>query len=229
MGYKKLFVSDFDGTLYFKDAEKHFHEEDLKAIREFQEKGYLFGVCTGRMFEAVQKLTGDKIKIDFAITSSGATVEKGDGELISRDIIDRNVAEDIMDYYERRGFEARLHISSTDREINDITFHTETDAAAEELAGDINSKFSEFVEAFQNKTAVNVIPLGCSKGLGVRKIQKYFDVERSYAIGDAATDFQLFRGADVTFTVPSASPALADKADYKNTTVAEALKIAAEE
>lgn len=229
MGYKKVFVSDFDGTLYFMGEEAEFHEEDLKAIKDFQAKGYLFGICTGRMFDAVKEIIGDRIRLDFAITSSGASVETGEGQVISRDIIDRNVAEDIMDYYERRGYSSRLHMSKTDREINDITFHTETNEDAEGLADNINQTFSEYVAAFQNKTAVNVVPLGCSKGLAVRKVQAYFDVEKSYAIGDSATDFRLFRGADMTFTVPDAAPELARRADYTKATVAEALKIAAED
>ncbi|MEE3420746.1 MAG: HAD family hydrolase [Lachnospiraceae bacterium] len=229
MGYKKVFVSDFDGTLYFQGQEEEFHEEDFKAIADFQAKGYLFGICTGRMFDVVKTIIGEKIRLDFAITSSGAAVVRGDGEIISRDGIDRNVAEDIMDEYERKGFQSRLHMSKEDRMINDVTFHTETAEAAAELADDINQKYSEFVAAFQNRTAVNVVPLGCSKGLAVRKVQKYFDVEKTYAIGDSATDFRLFRGADMTFMVPGAAPELAQRADYTKATVAEALKIAEED
>ena len=47
---KKVFASDFDGTLYFykaADPDK-LPQESVEKIREYQEAGHLFGLCTGR-------------------------------------------------------------------------------------------------------------------------------------------------------------------------------------
>lgn len=46
----KVFASDFDGTIHFVDEKigGYFKQEDLRAIKKFQENGNLFGLCTGR-------------------------------------------------------------------------------------------------------------------------------------------------------------------------------------
>ena len=47
---KKVFASDFDGTLYFYKAEddRKLPAENVEKIREYQKAGHLFGLCTGR-------------------------------------------------------------------------------------------------------------------------------------------------------------------------------------
>lgn len=67
----KALASDFDGTLYFKDG---FKEKDLKAIKEFQDHGNLFGICTGRPLSAIIEECQGKINFDFYIVASGALV-----------------------------------------------------------------------------------------------------------------------------------------------------------
>ena len=43
---KKVFASDFDGTLYFYKAEVKLPPENVEKIREYQAAGHLFGLCT---------------------------------------------------------------------------------------------------------------------------------------------------------------------------------------
>ena len=47
---KKVFASDFDGTLYFYKAEdeRKLPKENVAKIKEYQAAGNLFGLCTGR-------------------------------------------------------------------------------------------------------------------------------------------------------------------------------------
>ncbi len=49
-----LFISDFDGTLGYRP--NLIAEEDIKAIKEYIEKGGVFAVCTGRMFCSIQRI-----------------------------------------------------------------------------------------------------------------------------------------------------------------------------
>ena len=41
---KKVFASDFDGTLYFYKAEVKLPPENVAKVREYQEAGGLFGL-----------------------------------------------------------------------------------------------------------------------------------------------------------------------------------------
>lgn len=45
---KKVFASDFDGTLYFYQADVKLPPESVRMIRSYQKAGNLFGLCTGR-------------------------------------------------------------------------------------------------------------------------------------------------------------------------------------
>ena len=47
MAKKKVFASDFDGTLYFYLADVKLPPENVEKIKEFQEAGHVFGLCTG--------------------------------------------------------------------------------------------------------------------------------------------------------------------------------------
>ena len=50
----KGIASDFDGTLYFGDIEGGYKKEDLMRIKEFQDKGHCFGICTGRPLVGIE-------------------------------------------------------------------------------------------------------------------------------------------------------------------------------
>ena len=50
----KLFVSDFDGTLG--KAPGIIEPETVAAIKEYQKKGGIFAVCTGRMFSSIRPI-----------------------------------------------------------------------------------------------------------------------------------------------------------------------------
>ena len=67
----KVLASDFDGTIFFKD---HVKEEDVKAVKVFQNEGHLFGLCTGRPLIGVTKYVKDDITFDFYILSTGAVI-----------------------------------------------------------------------------------------------------------------------------------------------------------
>ena len=45
---KKVFASDFDGTLYFYRAEVKLPPRSVEKILEYQAAGNYFGLCTGR-------------------------------------------------------------------------------------------------------------------------------------------------------------------------------------
>ena len=55
---KKVFASDFDGTLYFYKAEVKLPPENVAKVREYQEAGGLFGLCTGRQVGGLTPFIG---------------------------------------------------------------------------------------------------------------------------------------------------------------------------
>lgn len=229
MAYKKAMVADFDGTLYRPEQEVPIRPEDVEAIRAFQSKGYLFGVCSGRMLKEIRKLTGDQIHFDFAVTSSGACVYGLDASFEIHNEIDRIRTEDILEYVERHyRLEGNLHIADN-RQITDISFHPETEEEAERLAHDLQGRYFSFIEAIPSSTSVNVIPLGSVKGLGIRNIQRHYGIETMYSVADSVSALSMFRGADKNYAVAWGEDDIIDDADQVVDSVAEALKLAEED
>ncbi len=71
---KKVFASDFDGTLYFYKADVKLPPESVEKIKEYQAAGHLFGLCTGRQVGGLTPFIGGIVSPDFYITSSGANI-----------------------------------------------------------------------------------------------------------------------------------------------------------
>ena len=70
----KLFITDYDGTLGHA-PENTIDSEVLDAIREFEEKGGKFVICTGRMFGSIKKIC-DKVGLGgIAVSYQGAVIK----------------------------------------------------------------------------------------------------------------------------------------------------------
>lgn len=62
----KLLIADFDGTLG--NVPDYIHPDTVNAIREFQEKGGIFSIITGRSFSSVSSIC-EKYKLDCTVAS----------------------------------------------------------------------------------------------------------------------------------------------------------------
>ena len=98
---KKVFASDFDGTLYFYKAEddRKLPAENVAKIREYQKAGHLFGLCTGRQVGGLTPFITGFVEPDFYITSSGANIVDKDLREIRKRGVDPVVAQEILDKY----------------------------------------------------------------------------------------------------------------------------------
>ena len=92
---KKVFASDFDGTLYFYKAEddRKLPAENVAKIREYQKAGHLFGLCTGRQVGGLTPFITGFVEPDFYITSSGANIVDKDLREIRKRGVDPVVAQ----------------------------------------------------------------------------------------------------------------------------------------
>lgn len=109
---KKVFASDFDGTLYFykaADPDK-LPQESVEKIREYQEAGHLFGLCTGRQVGGLTPFITGLVEPDFFITSSGANIVDRHYEEIRKRGIDPAVAKGIVELLQPKGFRMTLDV-----------------------------------------------------------------------------------------------------------------------
>ena len=54
---KTALISDFDGTLYFRETEEQFRAQDVFDILFFRKRGGVFGICTGRSPDSIFDLS----------------------------------------------------------------------------------------------------------------------------------------------------------------------------
>lgn len=236
---KKVFASDFDGTLYFYNAKVKLPPESVRKIKEYQSAGNLFGLCTGRQVGGLTPFITGLIEPDFYITSSGANILDKNFNEIARYGIERTAAGNIVRNLDPKKFPITLDIEGdiyvfskmdypgkyfiiADVEeapaglIHQISVQTESFEAAADIAERVNRMYGSFVEAFQNVSNVDIAPKGCSKGKGIRTLRNHLLKSIGecvlYGIGDSINDLPLLKEADISYTFPYAPEDLQRKA-----------------
>ena len=248
---KKVFASDFDGTLYFYKADVKLPPENVEKIREYQQAGHLFGLCTGRQVGGLTPFITGFVEPDFFITSSGANIVDRNYQPIRKRGVDRAAADAIVKEMLPRGYRLTLDvegdicvfapmdypgkyyvITGVDDAppglIHQVSIHTERLEEAAAVSAYINEKYGDYVEAFQNVIEIDVAPKGCSKGKGVQFLREYMREHLGdfilYGIGDSINDLPLLDASDVSYTFPYAPAELQRRADKVVDTIVDALE-----
>lgn len=249
---KKVFASDFDGTLYFYKADVKLPTESVEKIKEYQAAGNLFGLCTGRQVGGLTPFIAGYIEPDFYITSSGANIVDKDLKEIRKRGIDRTIAGAIVRELNPQSYKITLDIEgdicvfskmdfpgkyyvitsvdeAPDGLVHQVSVHTESLEEAAAIARHINQDYGEYVQAFQNVVDVDIAPSGCSKGMGVKILRDFLHgnaVEkcRLYGIGDSVNDLPLIEASDISYTFPYAPKELQDKVTKVVGNICEALE-----
>ena len=248
---KKVFASDFDGTLYFYKADVKLPPENVEKIREYQAAGHLFGLCTGRQVGGLTPFITGFVKPDFFITSSGAIIVDGDMNPILKRGVDRATADAIVREMVPKGYRLTLDVEgeicvfapmdypgkyyvitgvddAPQGLIHQVSIHTESLEEAAAISASINERFGDTVEAFQNVVEIDIAPRGCSKGKGVKALREYMRETLGdfvlYGIGDSINDLPLLEASDVSYTFPYAPEICRQKADKVVPTIVDALE-----
>ncbi len=241
------FVSDFDGTLFVeKDAGDHgFLEGDLAAIEDFQARGGLFGICTGRAYHMLMVHMSPRVRPDFYIASSGAVILDGDLRVIEEHELPREVmlgiahrwdgstvrplSVSVGGYYHARQDGGFPWVRVVDR-YEDIAGAVESmalifdsvdraSAAREELLGE----FAGCVEASQNGPSLDLTVGGCDKGTAVVAVRERLGLRAAGCIGDSFNDVPMIRAGDRGYTFSRSDERVCAQADVVVDTVGQAL------
>ena len=246
---KKIFASDFDGTLYIHGKTPPIAPASIQVIRRFQREGGLFGLCTGRPLVGVSSFL-EEIRPDFIIASSGACIVLGDTPLFQKGI-SREVADTITGELLPKGYQmmfcAGEHIcfftpmdlpfehlvvsrltDAPEGLLYQVSIHTDSQEEAARIIEDLLHRFGDEIEAFQNITNIDIAPKGCSKGAGYRLLGEHLEKLHGrcqlYGIGDDLNDLPLLTASDVSYAFPYSPPLLRRKATKVVDTIAQALE-----
>lgn len=91
----KIAASDFDGTLY---RNGDVTKEEIEAIKKWRENGNLFGVITGRNYASLREdLDLFDVEYDFIISTNGALIRDGQGNVLRSFEVDAEIAKGLLD------------------------------------------------------------------------------------------------------------------------------------
>ena len=198
---KKVFASDFDGTLYFYKA-----EEERKLPKEF----------APILKRGVDREIADAIVREMNPKGYRLTLDvEGDICVFAR-----------MDYpgkyYVITGVD-----DAPKGLIHQVSIHTESLDEARDISAYINRTYGDKVEAFQNVVEIDIAPKGCSKGKGVQFLKEYMKEKWGecilYGIGDSINDLPLIEASDVSYTFPYAPTEVQEKVTMVVETIVDAL------
>lgn len=243
----KVLASDFDNTLYFRDIEG-FRDEDIMKIKSFQEKGNLFGMCSGRPFSGLLKPLKGILKPDFFIVSTGGAILDKDYHLLYGKEVPFDIVREIHLTYQKEtelivqtlsqkyfycsnpqeDKEDVIEIHSLDdmksEKIYSISLVDSTVERAGEIVEEINQKYNE-VDAYQNVNSIDIVKKGCSKGAAILKLKELLDIKEIAGIGDSYNDLSMLNVVDTSFTFHKSPMDIKQSVDYVVNSIDEAIDI----
>lgn len=241
-----VLASDFDHTLFF--HEQGFKKEDIEAIRLFQQKGNLFGICSGRPLAGLLMELNGIIEPDFFIVSTGGAILDKNDHILYQKELPRGTALEIYNKYKHEvEFLAQTLSLDTvyathiqDKHVQTITSLNEvqeplyslslvesTVERARQITEEINHQYHE-VDAYQNVNSIDVVACGCSKGQAIQRLKEVWNIQTIAAIGDSFNDLPMLQQVDIPFTFDTSPNKVKTQADYIVTHLSEAIDILVE-
>lgn len=199
----KLIASDFDGTIFIDEKIK---TEDIEAIRDFQDKGNLFGLVTGRTYHSLFVLIEGKIDPDFIIANNGSHIFVKNGTdmiEILKYSLDQDKLRDVIDYYGRT-YPTKL-FTDKDRAIDDIRDLREGEEILSlAIYSDhmLENPLHEDFSFHKSIGVIDVINSAVSKQTGIEFIKDFYGFDKEIiAIGDDFNDISFLEQTKLSFSL----------------------------
>lgn len=236
---KKLLASDLDGTLIHNGK---INDIDKKSILKLRSENNFFGVSTGRPYNGVAFLKEElNVDFDFYVLLNGALILDKDLKVLKHEKIQFQILKKIFEKYKDcnllgidDGFETTILVGSSNycwentnyKHINDIEgkecslisidFSNIGINEIHKIQDEINNEFSDYVVAYRNYNYIDIVPKGCSKGVGVKTVIENLGVslDNVYVIGDSFNDVEMFKITKNSFTFPGVEENLKEYTNF---------------
>ena len=199
----KLIASDFDGTIFIDEKIK---TEDIKAIRDFQDKGNLFGIVTGRTYHSLFVLIEGKMDPDFVIANNGSHIFVKNGKDMTEVLkysLDQDKIRDVIDFYGGK-YQTRI-FTDKDRAVEKIADLIEGEEILSLAIYSDNMLENPFQEDFSFHKSIGVIDVinsAVSKQTGVEFIKDFYGFDKEIiAIGDDFNDITFLEQTRLSFSL----------------------------
>ena len=194
-----IIASDFDGTIFI---DNKISEDDIKAIKDFQQAGNLFAIVTGRSYHSLEAIILGKLEPDFIIANNGSHILARE-EKVLKEIYSFPIhVEDGKKFMEV--YKAYKPLAFTDYG----SFSKIEDAKGEIRALGIytNEKLiNKFADKFDFHYSIGVIDVvnnGIDKQKGIDIMKAYYSYEGDViAVGDDYNDIGFLSATPLSYTL----------------------------
>jgi Cof subfamily protein (haloacid dehalogenase superfamily) len=235
---KAVFL-DFDGTVY-SHRSNSIPASTIEAIDRLRKKGILVFLCTGRAYSELLQFDLSELVLDGMILSNGQLIYDSNGRIIYDAPIEGILKEKLTDmFYDRKipvyfGTRDDLILNLT----NDFIFSIQNEInsampAVKDYDGEDFYMASAYIEnetamqeimslqdiaeiTFWHNGAVDIVPRGVSKALGIDEIRKVYGIALSetMGIGDGENDIEMLKHCAVAVAMGNSLDLVKEAADY---------------
>lgn len=215
-----------DGTILFSDNGKtYFKDSDLDAIKEFQKRGNLVAINSGRALPWITAPLEGYFLPDYLIAGTGSIIANKQQQILYEAPISFTAIKKIINEYspdipltihtkdniyslnQKRQYSLPITpISSIDllkeEELYGMSFHFKDNKSAKAFADWLGKSDHQEVKAFVNIQDVDMAGRNCSKGNAINILCQKLGLmhEQVYAIGDAENDIDMLKAAKHGYT-----------------------------
>lgn len=196
-----MLVSDYDQTFYINDNDI---EKNKKAVEQFQNKGNIFVIATGRSYlDFKNKLDLYNFNYDYVILNHGATILDKDNNIFANYSIDSNIIKDIyedlnikesINSFNCSELESRVDFNHQNLTKINVKYNSREEAMR--INKIIKDKYSNYVVSyFVNTNSIEIISNQTNKSNAINILIERLGLSKDdiYTIGDGYSDIDMIK------------------------------------
>ena len=203
----KLFITDYDGTLYTSDDSI---KENNKKLKELQENHFYVVISTGRSYPSIKtQINLYHIPYDFICCADGSIIYDNKGNILNMSILDKEIVNHFIEFYQKLDYE-EIQFSYPDGyysnlQNNDNLLGINICLATNKFTKEIDNSFQKIKDeypkynylsyAHPNFSYLCIKPENISKSSAVSFLQEKYHISKDdiYVIGDSSNDLEMIR------------------------------------
>lgn len=235
-----LLVTDWDGTFY----KGKLFDENIKALRYFEENGGIFSVCSGRYSDFLRGFKNEVPFNTYTICYNGAYIVNLDTDDVLYqgycdshlfDIIDSIISEKIdystVNVYDDSNNEPTAYtydeyLASKEalkkQNIYKVLLRADDDEKGLAGALAVNKlNLYDYIAVRSWGLSLEIMKLENSKGMAIRRLAEHLNSKLVVAVGDYENDLELLKAADISYAVENAIDDIKQIADRQTVSVTD--------
>ena len=210
----KLFVTDYDDTLYTNDISI---KENIKKINELRENDFIMMIATGRSLPSIKNEVKEKnIPYDYLSCADGSIIYDKEDNIVYASYLDREIIKTFEDFYKDLNYEEIQfsYVTGYSNILKDDKLLGINVCLSTKLYNkEIEKKFFKLKETYPNYNYLAythpnysylcIKPKGISKAYSINVIKNKLNIKKKdiYVIGDSSNDIEMineFNGVSMT-------------------------------